>query len=50
MIFIPGFRPAGIYTAGLAQYLVNIEGYLREESGYFRIRGYWLNYGPQVNP
>jgi len=28
MIFIPGFRPAGIYTAGLAQYLVNIEGFL----------------------
>ena len=28
MILIPGTRPAGIYTAGLAQYLVNIEGYL----------------------
>ncbi len=25
---IPGFRPAGIYTAGTAQYLVNIEGKL----------------------
>ncbi|MEI6157416.1 MAG: FAD-dependent oxidoreductase [Atribacterota bacterium] len=28
MIMIPGTRPAGIYTAGLAQYLVNVEGYL----------------------
>ena len=27
-INIPGFRPAGIYTAGLAQRFVNIEGYL----------------------
>lgn len=27
-IRIPGTRPAGIYTAGLAQRLVNIEGYL----------------------
>ena len=25
---IPGYRPAGIYTAGTAQYLVNIEGKL----------------------
>lgn len=25
---IPGYRPAGIYTAGTAQHLVNIEGYL----------------------
>lgn len=25
---IPGFRPAGVYTAGLAQRLVNMEGYL----------------------
>ncbi|MDR1955798.1 MAG: FAD-dependent oxidoreductase [Treponema sp.] len=25
---IPGFRPAGVYTAGLAQRLVNIEGYI----------------------
>ncbi|MGC8777729.1 MAG: NAD(P)/FAD-dependent oxidoreductase [Candidatus Caldatribacteriaceae bacterium] len=28
MLRIPGYRPAGIFTAGLAQYLVNIEGYL----------------------
>ncbi|MCX7668392.1 MAG: NAD(P)/FAD-dependent oxidoreductase, partial [Atribacterota bacterium] len=28
MLRIPGHRPAGIFTAGLAQYLVNIEGYL----------------------
>jgi len=27
-INIPGFRPAGIYTAGQAQRFVNIEGYL----------------------
>jgi NADPH-dependent 2,4-dienoyl-CoA reductase/sulfur reductase-like enzyme len=27
-ISIPGSRPAGIYTAGLAQRLVNIEGYI----------------------
>lgn len=27
-IFIGGTRPAGIYTAGTAQYLVNIDGYL----------------------
>jgi NADPH-dependent 2,4-dienoyl-CoA reductase/sulfur reductase-like enzyme len=27
-IRIPGFRPAGIFTAGLAQRLVNIEGYI----------------------
>ena len=25
---IPGYRPAGIYTAGIAQRLVNMEGYL----------------------
>ena len=25
---IPGYRPAGIYTAGQAQYFVNIEGYM----------------------
>lgn len=25
---IPGSRPAGVYTAGLAQRLINIEGYL----------------------
>jgi len=25
---IPGARPAGVYTAGLAQRLVNIEGYI----------------------
>ena len=25
---IPGYRPAGIYTAGTAQRLVNMEGYL----------------------
>ncbi len=25
---IPGFRPAGVYTAGTAQHLVNIEGYM----------------------
>jgi NADPH-dependent 2,4-dienoyl-CoA reductase/sulfur reductase-like enzyme len=25
---IPGYRPAGIYTAGMAQRLVNMEGYL----------------------
>lgn len=28
MIRLPGTRPAGIFTAGCAQYLVNIEGYL----------------------
>ena len=28
---IPGFRPAGIYTAGTAQRLVNIEGYMPGE-------------------
>ncbi|HOQ67971.1 MAG TPA: FAD-dependent oxidoreductase [Candidatus Atribacteria bacterium] len=28
MLQIPGYRPAGIFTAGLAQYLVNIAGYL----------------------
>jgi NADPH-dependent 2,4-dienoyl-CoA reductase/sulfur reductase-like enzyme len=27
-LMIPGTRPAGIYTAGLAQKLINIEGYL----------------------
>jgi NADPH-dependent 2,4-dienoyl-CoA reductase/sulfur reductase-like enzyme len=27
-IMTPGFRPAGVYTAGLAQKLVNINGYL----------------------
>lgn len=27
-INIPGYRPAGIYTAGTAQYLVNLEGLL----------------------
>ncbi len=27
-ILVPGFRPAGIYPAGLAQRLVNIEGYM----------------------
>lgn len=27
-IQIPGYRPAGVYTAGMAQLLVNLEGYL----------------------
>lgn len=27
-ILVPGFRPAGVYPAGLAQRLVNIEGYM----------------------
>jgi len=31
MLRIPGHRPAGIFTAGLAQYLVNIAGYLPGE-------------------
>lgn len=26
---IPGYRPAGIYSAGTAQRLVNIEGFMR---------------------
>ena len=30
---IPGFRPAGIYTAGTAQRLVNMEGYLPGRKG-----------------
>ena len=29
---IPGFRPAGIYTAGTAQRLVNIEGFMPGKS------------------
>ncbi|MCS7241809.1 NAD(P)/FAD-dependent oxidoreductase [Candidatus Caldatribacterium sp.] len=28
MIRLPGTRPSGIFTAGCAQYLVNVEGYL----------------------
>ncbi|MCG8568801.1 MAG: FAD-dependent oxidoreductase, partial [Spirochaetes bacterium] len=27
-IFLQGTRPAGVYTAGLAQYFINIQGYL----------------------
>lgn len=27
-IFLQGSRPAGVYTAGLAQYFINIQGYL----------------------
>ena len=30
---IPGYRPAGIYSAGTAQRLVNIEGYLPGREG-----------------
>ena len=33
-INIPGFRPAGIYTAGQAQRFVNIEGYLPGRTWY----------------
>ncbi|HSV31436.1 MAG TPA: FAD-dependent oxidoreductase [Atribacteraceae bacterium] len=28
MLLIPGSRPAGVLTAGLAQYLINVEGFL----------------------
>ncbi|MBC7189677.1 FAD-dependent oxidoreductase [Candidatus Aerophobetes bacterium] len=28
MLHIPGYRPSGIFTAGLAQQFINIEGYL----------------------
>ena len=28
---IPGYRPAGIYSAGTAQRLVNMEGYMQDE-------------------
>ena len=30
---IPGYRPAGIYTAGTAQRLVNMEGYIEVMAG-----------------
>lgn len=35
---IPGYRPAGIFSAGTAQRLVNMEGYLPGRSGHFRFR------------
>ena len=43
---IPGYRPAGIYSAGTAQRLVNMERiYAREKSRYSWFRGYWTDYG-----
>ena len=42
---IPGYRPAGIYSAGTAQYYVNIEGRLPAERWSFGFRGYWADYG-----
>ena len=43
---IPGTRPAGIYSAGAAQKLVNIKGYLPgKEVVILGSRRYWTNYG-----
>ena len=43
---IAGTRPAGIYSAGAAQKLVNIKGYLPgKEVVILGSRRYWFNYG-----
>ena len=43
---IAGTRPAGIYSAGAAQKLVNIKGYLPgKEVVILGSRRYWTNYG-----
>ncbi len=43
---IAGTRPAGIYSAGAAQKLVNIKGYLPgKEVVILGSRRYWINYG-----
>ncbi len=43
---IAGTRPAGIYSAGAAQKIVNIKGYLPgKEVVILGSRRYWVNYG-----
>ena len=43
---IAGTRPAGIYSAGAAQKLVNVKGYLPgKEVVILGSRRYWINYG-----
>ncbi len=43
---IAGTRPAGIYSAGSAQKLVNIKGYMPgKEVVILGSRRYWINYG-----
>ena len=42
---IPGYRPAGVFSAGTAQRYVNIEGRLPGKSRCIRIRRYRSDYG-----
>ena len=43
---IPGYRPAGIYTAGTAQRLMNIEGHMVGKRGcHPRFRRYRTDHG-----
>ena len=43
---IPGYRPAGIYSAGTAQRYVNIEGRMPgKKSGYSWFRGHRTDHG-----
>ena len=45
---IPGYRPAGIFSAGTAQRLVNMEGYLPgREVVILRFRRYWSDHGKE---
>ena len=45
---IAGTRPAGIYSAGAAQKLVNIKGYMPgKEVVILGSRRYWINYGKE---
>ena len=42
---IPGYRPAGIYSAGTAQRLVNMEGYMPGREVVILVSGDMFNYG-----
>ena len=49
-VFIHGQRPAGIYTAGTVQHLINIEGLLPGRRCVILFRGYRLDHGPAPGP
>jgi NADPH-dependent 2,4-dienoyl-CoA reductase/sulfur reductase-like enzyme len=47
---IPGYRPAGIFSAGTAQRLVNMEGYMPGRQVVILLRRHRPDYGPPHDP
>ena len=50
-INIPGSRPAGVFTAGTAQRLINMEGYMGRQEGHDAgNRGHRFDHGQTIDP